>query len=36
MDVTWDVTGRWLSVIEPCLPHLSYFMPSIREAERIE
>ena len=22
MDVTWDVTGRWLSVIEPCLPHL--------------
>jgi sugar/nucleoside kinase (ribokinase family) len=35
MDVTWDVTGRWLSVIEPCLPHLSYFMPSIREAERI-
>ena len=35
MDVTWDVTGRWLSVIEPCLAHLSYFMPSIREAERI-
>jgi sugar/nucleoside kinase (ribokinase family) len=35
MDVTWDVTGRWLSVIEPCLPHLSFFMPSIREAERI-
>jgi sugar/nucleoside kinase (ribokinase family) len=35
MDVTWDVTGRWLSVVEPCLPHLSYFMPSIREAERI-
>jgi sugar/nucleoside kinase (ribokinase family) len=35
MDVTWDVTGRWLSVIEPCLRHLSYFMPSIREAEQI-
>lgn len=35
MDVTWDVTGRWLSVIEPCLPHLDFFMPSIREAERI-
>ena len=35
MDVTWDVTGRWLSVIEPCLPHLSFFMPSIREAEKI-
>ncbi len=35
MDVTWDVTGRWLSVIEPCLPCLDFFMPSIREAERI-
>jgi sugar/nucleoside kinase (ribokinase family) len=35
MDVTWDVSGRWMSVIGPCLPHLSFFMPSIREAERI-
>jgi sugar/nucleoside kinase (ribokinase family) len=35
MDVTWDTTGRWLSVIEPCLPHLSLFMPSIHEAEKI-
>lgn len=35
MDVTWDTTGRWLAVIEPCLPHLSFFMPSIREAEQI-
>jgi len=35
MDVTWDVAGRWLPVIEPCLAHLSYFLPSIREAERI-
>jgi sugar/nucleoside kinase (ribokinase family) len=35
MDVTWDTTGRWLAVIEPCLPYLSFFMPSIREAEQI-
>jgi len=35
MDVTWDTTGRWLDVIAPCLPHLSYFMPSIREAREI-
>ncbi len=35
MDVTWDTTGRWLSVIEPCLPHLSLFMPSLKEAEQI-
>jgi len=35
MDVTWDTTGRWLTLIEPCLPYLSFFMPSIREAEQI-
>jgi sugar/nucleoside kinase (ribokinase family) len=35
MDVTWDTTGRWLSVIEPCLPHLSLFMPSLSEAKEI-
>ncbi len=35
MDVTWDTTGRWLSVIEPCLPHLSFFLPSVKEAERM-
>jgi len=35
MDVTWDTTGRWLSVIAPCLPHLDWFMPSVKEAERI-
>jgi sugar/nucleoside kinase (ribokinase family) len=33
--VTWDTTDRWLAVIEPCLPHLSFFLPSEREAERI-
>jgi len=35
MDVTWDTTGRWLSVIEPCLPHLSFFLPSSAEAQQI-
>jgi len=35
MDVTWDTTGRWLSVIEPCLPYLDLFMPSKAEAELI-
>ncbi len=35
MDVTWDTTGRWMSVIEPCLPHLDFFLPSISEAEKI-
>ncbi len=35
MDVTWDTTGRWMSVIEPCLPYLDFFLPSISEAEKI-
>lgn len=32
MDVAWDSTGRWLSLIRPCLPHLDYFIPSHNEA----
>jgi sugar/nucleoside kinase (ribokinase family) len=35
MDVTWDVEGRWLSTIAPCLPHLSWFLPSTKEAAKI-
>ncbi len=35
MDVTWDTTGRWMRVIEPCLPHLDFFLPSIKEARQI-
>ena len=35
MDVTWDTTGRWLSVIKPCLPHLDLFMPNEKEASLI-
>jgi sugar/nucleoside kinase (ribokinase family) len=35
MDVTWDTEGRWLPTIEPCLPHLSFFLPSVREAREI-
>lgn len=35
MDVTWDASGRWLDIIEPCLPELDLFMPSINEAKEI-
>ena len=35
MDVTWDTSGRWFSVIEPCLPFLNLFMPSESEASKI-
>jgi sugar/nucleoside kinase (ribokinase family) len=35
MDVTWDTTGRWDSLISPCYPHLDLFMPSFNEAKHI-
>jgi len=35
LDVTWDTTNRWLSVLEPCLPYLDLFMPSESEATLI-
>ena len=35
MDTAWDSTGRWLSVIEPCLAYLDWFLPSIEEAAEI-
>lgn len=35
MDVTSDRTGRWNEIIEPCYPHLDYFLPSIEQAELI-
>lgn len=35
LDTAWDSTGRWFSLIEPCLPHIDYFVPSFEEASRI-
>ncbi len=35
LDTAWDSTGRWFSLIEPCLPHVDYFVPSFEEASRI-
>ncbi|WP_094546239.1 carbohydrate kinase family protein [Petroclostridium xylanilyticum] len=35
LDTAWDTTGRWMSAIGPCLPHLDLFIPSIEEAEMI-
>lgn len=31
MDTVWDDTGRW-SRLEPCLPYLDYFVPTVEEA----
>jgi len=35
MDVTWDNTGRWMTVVEPMLPYIDLFLPSENEASRI-
>jgi sugar/nucleoside kinase (ribokinase family) len=35
LDTAWDASGRWLHLIEPCLPHLDYFVPSFEEARLI-
>ena len=35
LDTAWDFGGRWLELIEPCLPHLDLFVPSIEEARKI-
>lgn len=35
MDVSWDGSGRWLSLIEPCLPFVDYFLPNQDEARAI-
>lgn len=32
LDTVWDATGRWMSVLEPCLPFLDYALPSLEEA----
>ena len=35
LDTAWDSTGKWLSTIEPVLPHIDYFVPSFEEAIQI-
>lgn len=35
MDVTTDRTGRWKGILDPCYPHLDYFLPSIEQASMI-
>ena len=35
LDTVWDFTGRWMSVLEQCLPYLDYALPSIEEAVKL-
>ncbi len=35
LDTAWDETGRWMTAIEPCLPYIDLFIPSIAEAKML-
>ncbi len=33
LDTAWDATGKWLETLEPCLPFVDIFLPSLTEAQ---
>lgn len=35
LDTVWDTSGNWLKTLEPCLPHVDVFLPSIEEAKQL-
>ena len=35
LDTAYDATGKWMETLEPCLPHVDIFMPSIVEAQQL-
>jgi len=35
LDTVWDDTGRWMKLLEPSLPYIDYFIPSLPEAQKI-
>jgi len=35
LDTAWDAKGNWLKTLEPCLPYIDIFLPSIEEAEQL-
>ncbi|MDE0638724.1 MAG: carbohydrate kinase family protein [Candidatus Poribacteria bacterium] len=35
LDTAWDATGKWLKTLEPCLPFVDIFLPSLTEAEHL-
>ena len=35
LDTAWDATGKWLETLEPCLPFVDIFLPSLIEAEHL-
>ena len=35
LDVCWDAKGRWASILDPAMPYIDIFMPSIDEAIKL-
>jgi Sugar kinases, ribokinase family len=35
LDTAWDDTGRWMELLQPCMPLIDYFIPSIDEAQKL-
>jgi sugar/nucleoside kinase (ribokinase family) len=35
LDTAWDAQGRWMSVLQPSLAHLDFFVPSLEEAHML-
>ncbi|NLT41572.1 MAG: sugar kinase [Anaerolineae bacterium] len=34
-DTVWDARGRWMEMVEPCLPFIDVMLPSLAEAQMI-
>ncbi|MCS6919056.1 MAG: sugar kinase [Fimbriimonadales bacterium] len=35
LDTTWDSSGQWMRLLEPCLPHLDFITPNYGEASML-
>lgn len=35
LDTAYDATGKWMETLEPCLPYIDIFMPSIVEVQHL-
>jgi len=35
LDTVWDDSERWIEILEPCLAHIDYFVPSLPEARAL-
>ncbi len=35
LDTAWDDSCRWMKVLEPALPYVDYFLPSVEEAREL-